>query len=488
MSREGTMRGATRRSIIGWRGVLGVLVLMLAVSLIAPPGAFLAAPATPAASVVRPRPEPAFQRVWQRTDGVVAGGQVKRPWVWGPAPLFTGRERYGPGARLVQYYDKGRMELNSESDGPALVTNGRLVAELVSGQLDIGADQVQWGAPADIPIVGDARGNSHVPTYASMRFVASLDDDRQVPERVGQPLIQTISRDGVIAENPHLGDTAIVGAYSLETGHNIPAVFVQYLASTGPVSDGYRTLEATVIDAPLTVGFPLTEAYWTQAVVDGRPADVLFQLFERRTLLFFPGRPGPDRVQMGDVGQHYFQWRYRMGVVGGQEAAHHDLRLVVKSVTRSTIETGPLPPAPTTSPAATPTPRPKKGKTPPTATPVVVVPEAALTTSGTYIIAVLSVTNDGDETTTLTLDEFILVDNQGRRYEVNAEVTTLASKRLGLLTGNSAAAKRASDDPGPGPIRPGFTATTVRAWEVPTKARGLIMVPAYGEKPGLNLD
>jgi len=491
------MRRLRRWTIARWGVALAAVAAMAALGMVEPEGRGTAAPSTPSASLVRPKPEPAFQRVWQRTDGVVAVGQAQRPWIWGPAPIFTGLERYGAGKRLVQYYAKGRMELNGGApNDPAAVTNGRLVAELVTGQLDIGDGQVQWGAPATIPIVGDAAGNDHVPTYASMRFVASLEDDRQVPERIGQPVIETISRDGVISQNPHLGATAVVGAYSRETGHNIPSVFVEYLASAGPVSDGYRTVEATVIDAPLTVGFPLTEAYWTQAIVDGQRTDVLFQLFERRTLLFFPSRPAPYQVEMGDVGQHYVEWRYRTGVVGGQEARHRDLRLVVTSVTRTTIETGPPPtitaPATATDATPTPVPRAKKGKREPTPAPVVPtptpLPENALTTSGVYIIAELLVTNDGPATATLGLDEFIVVDSQGRRYEVSAEATALASKRLGRTPGNSVAARRASNDPGPGPIRPGFSLPAVRVFEVPADARGLLMVPAYGEKPALNLD
>lgn len=490
------MRRSSCWTVARWSAVLAAVVTMAALSMVEPEGLGQAAPSTPSASVVRPRPEPIFHRIWQRTDGVVALGQAQRPWIWGPAPILTIQERYGAGKRLVQYYAKGRMELNGGApNDPAVVTNGRLVAELVTGQLDIGDGQVQWGAPATIPIVGDALGNDHVPTYASMRFVASLEDDRQVPERIGQPVIQTISRDGVISENPHLGATAVVGAYSRETGHNIPSVFVEYLASAGPVSDGYRTVEATVIDAPLTVGFPLTEAYWTQAMIDGRRTDVLFQLFERRTLLFFPSRPAPYHVEMGDVGRHYVEWRYHSGVIGGQEARHRDLRLVVTSVTRTTVEAGP-PPTVTAADAASlsPTPalRAKKDKREPTPAPVTPtptpLPDNAVVTSGVFIIAELLVTNDGPATTTLGLDEFIVVDRQGRRFEVNADATLLASKRLGRTPGNSVAARRASNDPGPGPIRPGFSVPVVRVFEVAADARGLLMVPAYGEKPALNLD
>src|SRR5438132_6812660 len=68
--------------------------------------------------------DPAFRTAWERTDGPVAATAIERGWVWGPAPgrsltePFTGL----PGdAHLVQYFDKGRMELNdptAQKDDP----------------------------------------------------------------------------------------------------------------------------------------------------------------------------------------------------------------------------------------------------------------------------------------------------------------------------------------------------------------------------------
>ena len=50
---------------------------------------------------------PAFQRVWDRTDSLVASGQVSRTWFWGPEPRAAAQEQYvdapgGTGTRLVQ--------------------------------------------------------------------------------------------------------------------------------------------------------------------------------------------------------------------------------------------------------------------------------------------------------------------------------------------------------------------------------------------------
>src|SRR5689334_13487488 len=76
--------------------------------------------------------DPAFQRAWERNDKPVADGRAARSWTWGPQPLATRREPYGANGatRLVQYFDKARMEINNPNGNPQdpfFVTNGRLV-------------------------------------------------------------------------------------------------------------------------------------------------------------------------------------------------------------------------------------------------------------------------------------------------------------------------------------------------------------------------
>lgn len=87
---------------------------------------------------------PVFETLWNRTDGLVASGEVQRPWIWGPAPGETFEEPFVglPGNNhLVQFFDKGRMEINDPGADPAdpfFVTNGRLAVELISGQVQTG--------------------------------------------------------------------------------------------------------------------------------------------------------------------------------------------------------------------------------------------------------------------------------------------------------------------------------------------------------------
>jgi WD40 repeat protein len=58
------------------------------------------------------------------------------------------------------------------------------------------------------------------------------------------------------------------------------------------------------------MGLPITDAYWTRAKIGPNEHDVLVQLYERRVLTYVPDNPAGYKVEMGNVGQHYFQWRY----------------------------------------------------------------------------------------------------------------------------------------------------------------------------------
>src|SRR5947209_285078 len=124
---------------------------------------------------------PAFKRVWDRTDSLVASGQVSRTWFWGPDPRAAAQEQYvdapsGTGTRLVQYFDKSRMEINDPNANPNtqwFVTNGLLTIELISGQMQIGNNAVVNRYSANIPVAGDS-DDTNAPTYASFIAVFNI--------------------------------------------------------------------------------------------------------------------------------------------------------------------------------------------------------------------------------------------------------------------------------------------------------------------------
>lgn len=116
---------------------------------------------------------PAFSRTWERTDGPVADRVVDRTWMWGP-DAFTGLlyEDYTKspnGRRIVQYFDKSRMEItepDAVDDGVWYVSNGLLVIEMVEGFIQLGdTERDDSPSAAEVNIAGDA---GQRPTYADI--------------------------------------------------------------------------------------------------------------------------------------------------------------------------------------------------------------------------------------------------------------------------------------------------------------------------------
>ena len=260
----------------------------------------------------------AFQRTWARTDSLVAQGLVRRSWYWGPQPN-TGalQEDYaeGPGGKhLVQYFDKSRMEINNpnaDKSNPFYVTNGLLAQEMIIGKMQVGNTQFVDRYSVQIPLASDV-DDASAPTYASFR-----DARRNAStNRVNNAVNQTINRDGVITT------TTAFDGYGLKyqffeaaTKHNIPDVFWRFLNERGPV---VVNAQGQVRDARLTdpyfyaTGYPITEAYWAKVKIEGRAGtDVLIQAYERRVLTYVPSAPEGFKVQVGNIGQHYYDWRYK---------------------------------------------------------------------------------------------------------------------------------------------------------------------------------
>ncbi|MEZ4569699.1 MAG: hypothetical protein R2849_05100 [Thermomicrobiales bacterium] len=66
-----------------------------------------------------------------------------------------------------------------------------------------------------------------------------------------------------------------------------------------------------MFESPLfATGRPVAEAYWAEVLIAGAPTDVLMQCFERRCLTYNPSNPDGWQVEAGNVGLHYYDWRY----------------------------------------------------------------------------------------------------------------------------------------------------------------------------------
>jgi LPXTG-site transpeptidase (sortase) family protein len=255
-----------------------------------------------------------FLQVWERSDYPVALGATQRSWYWGPAPFATFKETYAESpysSRMVAYYDKGRMEItqpNSDRFSRWYVTKGLLVKEMVNGYYQLGDNSFQAAEPAQLPVSGDGPATNKIsPTYASFQGLTGPASRSFAP--VGATLARSgqVSNDSALASN--YPETA-PAYFDVILGHNIPGVFWRFMNLQGPVSIDHQLVNATVEDWLYNFGLPLTEAYWTRSLVGGVEKDVLVQLFERRLLTYTPSNDPAYRVEMGNVGRHYFDWRY----------------------------------------------------------------------------------------------------------------------------------------------------------------------------------
>ena len=259
----------------------------------------------------------AFRKVWERPDLPVAVQKVQRGFTWGPEGFAFLDEPYAEtpgGKRLVQYFDKTRMEITNpaaDSNGAYYVTNGLLVKEMVAGQVQLGDNKFENKVSSEIPVAGDPVGNPS-PTYRSFKAVATLNGDNKATQQTGNQVKTVIDQAGKVSQSDDLANKYQVKytQFNAELGHNIPEPLWNFLNQQGTVYQNNNYSNGLVFDWIATMGFPITEAYWSQAVIGGNKKDVLIQLFERRVLTYTPDNEAAYKVEMGNVGQHYYKWRY----------------------------------------------------------------------------------------------------------------------------------------------------------------------------------
>jgi outer membrane protein assembly factor BamB len=280
------------------------------------------------ANVVEAAPtfaNPNFQQVWQYSDKAVDEiPNAGRGYTWGFNSFTIKQETYQEapnGTRAVQYFDKSRMELGA--DGKS-VTNGLLTKELVSGKRQDGDNTFTQLTPSQTQVAGDdnSNGNNSIaPTYASFQNVVSLvpGQNRTDPNESGSIVSFSIDHNGKPAALPPdtilmaNGNAITITYYEPVLGHHIPRAFTEFMQLQGQVWNGTGyTLGKVYTDNPTAnvFGYPISEPYWTQAVVAGKTQWLVVQLFERRVLTYTPSNPVGFRVEMGNIGQHYYQWRY----------------------------------------------------------------------------------------------------------------------------------------------------------------------------------
>lgn len=244
------------------------------------------------------------RKLWLVADGPVASHSAARTWIYGPQAFDVRNEPYAQspgGQRTVYYFDKARMEItnpNGDRNSQWFVTTGRLVAELISGQMQTGDSTFESKSPAQVAVAGDpANINPNAPTYASFATVASLNNDKRVANRSGQNVVEAIDKNGQVTTLSVAPAAVKYSYYDNTLGHNVPDVIMTWAA----------TLPNPWV---FVLGLPLTEPYWTKVKVGSVEKDVLVQIFERRTVTYTPTNDPVWRVEMGNTGQHYHLWRY----------------------------------------------------------------------------------------------------------------------------------------------------------------------------------
>lgn len=253
-----------------------------------------------------------FQQRWQQHDQLVAAGQANRSWTWGPAALtpVLREQEYIPETsewreRQVQYFDKGRMEINNpEADPSSLwyVTSGRLPIDLMLAQTKY-RPFWQW-KDAYITAIGDP---GHFPSYLDLQPLYE-NPGRSRPERLNRPTTDMLEPDLSIS---HFEDYRQDPATILRQGQNnqlVPQAFIDFMNQQGPMLRNGRRVNGQIYDPLYIFGLPMTPAVWVRAQVGGVQRPVLFQVFERRVLSYTPSNPAAFQVEMGNVGAHYYEW------------------------------------------------------------------------------------------------------------------------------------------------------------------------------------
>lgn len=247
---------------------------------------------------------PAFQQRWAQDEATVTN-------FWGPLALASGAktEPYAydnpcqstpdqprpcdlvPAylRRTVQYFDKGRMEDNTALPGRQPVTSGLLVREMISGTIQTGDSSFEQRQPAPIPIAGDP--DNTFPKYSDLTHAA-------IPPvlAAGAPVTTQLNPDGSTsaATDTPTDPAAAIATTDAPTSIAVPRIFTEFRDRIGLN----------------VIGYAISGPFYVNVRVGGVERRVLMQAFERRVLTYTAANPAAYQVEFGNVGRHYYRWRY----------------------------------------------------------------------------------------------------------------------------------------------------------------------------------
>ena len=246
---------------------------------------------------------PVIQASWQQAESI-------QPNFWGP--LATARDgqsepyKEAPGGkRTVQYFDKARME---QFDLNAHVTTGLLTVELKSGKVQLGDSTFEQHAPAQINIAGDP-GTTGL-TYAELGQFAEYYDPAS-PNTYSAyifgdnhqftPLTAANAKPYAAQFDTPSGDTFVYVADP--SNHYGQVVYA-------PFEDFIKRLTNAGVPIDQTPGYPIAPVLIATVPIGGKATTIFIQAFERRVLTYNPNNDPAFRVEFGNIGQHYYRWRY----------------------------------------------------------------------------------------------------------------------------------------------------------------------------------
>jgi hypothetical protein len=235
--------------------------------------------------------DPGFQTQWNRDEAAAPG-------YWGQAITGGLIEPYtsaAGGIRLVQYYDKGRLEMASGE-----VTNTALVLDMYRGRIEIGHFQYDKRPPPAVPIAGDTDGPNL--TYATLAAVLPETPEGS-PKQMGMSVTTRVSPSGIVSVGPPAPATGPESTSDYDFSHNVLQAFADYRR------------QFTGQGASSKVGFPITEPFRTLVTTGGTAHDVIMQAFWQRVLIYDPNGPDGAKVTAANTGQAYYAWRYANGAM-----------------------------------------------------------------------------------------------------------------------------------------------------------------------------
>src|SRR5205814_6026532 len=84
-----------------------------------------------------------------------------------------------------------------------------------------------------------------------------------------------------------------------------------FLNQSGPViENGQVVTRQLIVPWFYASGLPVSDAFWARVKIAGVYQDVLIQAYERRVLTYNPANQPAFQVEMGNIGLHYYDWRY----------------------------------------------------------------------------------------------------------------------------------------------------------------------------------